>query len=70
MTEYYRDYLAVAVLMAAGLAMVGGMLGVGRLVRPTRPQPEKYITLRGRLGSGRRVGSVERPLLRLSRCSS
>jgi NADH-quinone oxidoreductase subunit A len=24
--------------------MVGAMLGVGRLVRPQRPQPEKYIT--------------------------
>jgi NADH-quinone oxidoreductase subunit A len=43
-TEYYRDYLAVAVLIAAGLVMVGGMLGLGRLVRPVRPQPEKYIT--------------------------
>jgi NADH-quinone oxidoreductase subunit A len=43
-TEYYREYLAVAVLIGAGLVMVGGMLGLGRLVRPTRPQPEKYIT--------------------------
>jgi len=43
-TEYYRQYLAVAVLIGAGLLMVGGMLGLGRLVRPTRPQPEKYIT--------------------------
>ena len=44
MTEYYRQYLAVAVLIGAGLVMVGGMLGLGRLVRPTRPQPEKYVT--------------------------
>ena len=44
MTEYYRQYLAVAVLIGAGIAMVGGMLGVGRLVRPTRPQPQKYVT--------------------------
>jgi NADH-quinone oxidoreductase subunit A len=43
-TEYYREYLAVAVLIGAGLLMVGGMLGLGRLVRPTRPQPEKYVT--------------------------
>jgi NADH-quinone oxidoreductase subunit A len=43
-TEYYRQYLAVAVLIGAGLVMVGGMLGLGRLVRPTRPQPEKYVT--------------------------
>ena len=44
MTEYYRQYLAVAVLIGAGIAMVGGMLGLGRLVRPTRPQPQKYVT--------------------------
>ena len=44
MTEYYREYLAVAVLIGAGLLMVGGMLALGRLVRPTRPQPDKYVT--------------------------
>jgi NADH-quinone oxidoreductase subunit A len=43
-TEYYREYLAVGVLIGAGLLMVVGMLGIGRLVRPTRPQPEKYVT--------------------------
>ncbi len=44
MTEYYREYLAVAVLILAALLMVGAMLGVGRLLRPTRPQAEKYLT--------------------------
>src|SRR4051794_19544992 len=24
--------------------MVGGMLGLGKLVRPSRPQPDKYVT--------------------------
>jgi NADH-quinone oxidoreductase subunit A len=43
-TEYYREYLAVAVLMVAGAAMVGGMLGLGWLLRPRRAQEEKYIT--------------------------
>jgi NADH-quinone oxidoreductase subunit A len=43
-TEYYREYLAVAVLIGAGLLMVGGMLGLGKLVRPSRPQPQKYLT--------------------------
>ena len=43
-TEYYRSYLAVALFIGAALAMAGGMLGVGRLIRPNRPQPEKYIT--------------------------
>jgi len=43
-TDFYRQYLAVAVLIGAALLMVGAMLGVGRLLRPTRPQPEKFIT--------------------------
>jgi NADH-quinone oxidoreductase subunit A len=43
-TEFYRNYLAVAVLMGAAILMVGAMLGLGRLVRPSRPQDEKFIT--------------------------
>ena len=43
MTEYYRNYLAVAVFVLAALVMVGAMLGLGRLIRPRRPQPEKYL---------------------------
>ena len=44
MTNFYRDYLTVAVLIGAAMLMVGAMLGVGRLLRPVRPQPEKFIT--------------------------
>lgn len=44
MTAYYQRYIAVAVLMGAAVLMVGAMLGLGRLIRPRRPQPEKYIT--------------------------
>ena len=44
MTEFYRQYLAVAVLIGAAALMFGAMLGAGRLLRPSRPQPEKYIT--------------------------
>jgi NADH-quinone oxidoreductase subunit A len=43
-TEFYRQYLAVAVLIGAAALMFGAMLGAGRLLRPSRPQPEKYIT--------------------------
>ena len=43
-TEFYRQYFAVAVLFGAALLMVGAMLAVGRLIRPTRPQSEKYLT--------------------------
>ena len=42
-TEYYRNYLAVAVFVLAALIMVGAMLGLGRLVRPRRPQPESDL---------------------------
>jgi NADH-quinone oxidoreductase subunit A len=44
MTEFYRQYLTVAVFVGAALVMVGAMLGVGALLRPKRPQDEKYIT--------------------------
>ena len=44
MTEFYRQYLAVAVFVVAAFAMVGAMLGAARLLRPTNPQDEKYIT--------------------------
>jgi len=43
-SEFYRNYLAVAVFVGAAMLMVGAMLGVGRLLRPTRPQPEKLIS--------------------------
>lgn len=43
-TEFYRNYLAVAVLIGAAMLMVGAMLGAGRLLRPVRPQAEKYVT--------------------------
>jgi NADH-quinone oxidoreductase subunit A len=43
-TEFYRQYLAVAVFVGAALVMVGAMLGIGRLLRPTRPQADKYVT--------------------------
>ncbi|TMK66636.1 MAG: NADH-quinone oxidoreductase subunit A [Actinobacteria bacterium] len=44
LTEFYRNYLAVAVLLGAAILMVAAMLGVGRLLRPVRPQSEKYIS--------------------------
>ena len=44
MTEFYRQYLAVAVFVAAAFVMVGGMLGIARILRPSVPQDEKYIS--------------------------
>jgi NADH-quinone oxidoreductase subunit A len=43
-TDFYRQYLAVAVLIGAAMLMVGAMLGLGRLLRPDRPQEEKYVS--------------------------
>ena len=43
-TEFYRNYLAVAVLIGAAILMVAAMLGLGSLVRPSRPQDEKFFT--------------------------
>jgi NADH-quinone oxidoreductase subunit A len=43
-TEFYRQYLAVAVFVFAAFLMVGAMLGVARILRPRVPQDDKYIT--------------------------
>jgi NADH-quinone oxidoreductase subunit A len=43
-TEFYRQYLAVAVFVVAAFVMVGAMLGAARLLRPTNPQADKYVT--------------------------
>jgi NADH-quinone oxidoreductase subunit A len=42
-SEFLRQYLTVAIFAGAAVLMVGAMLGVGRLLRPTRPQPQKYL---------------------------
>ena len=44
MTEFYRQYLAVAVFVVAAFGMVGAMLGIARLLRPVNPQADKYVT--------------------------
>jgi NADH-quinone oxidoreductase subunit A len=42
-SEFYRNYLAVAVFIGAALVMVGAMLGAGRLLRPQRPDAAKLV---------------------------
>lgn len=44
MSEFLRSYLTVAIFGGAAIAMVSLMLGVGSLLRPKRPQPEKYLS--------------------------
>src|ERR1700694_3078045 len=43
MSGFLRQYLTVAIFGAAPFVLVGLMLGLGSLVRPKRPQPQKYI---------------------------
>ena len=43
MSEFLRSWLTVGIFGVAAAGMVGAMLGVGRLIRPVRPQREKYI---------------------------
>ena len=44
MSEYLRSFLTVAIFGGAAVLLVGGILGLGSLIRPTRPQPQKYIS--------------------------
>ena len=43
-SEFLRDYLLVVFFLVLAGALVFGMLGLGSLLRPTRSQPQKYIT--------------------------
>src|SRR5437588_11541362 len=44
MSDYLRGFLTVAIFGGVAVALVGGILAMGSLLRPTRPQPQKYIT--------------------------
>ena len=43
-SDFVRLYLTVGIFAALGLGLAAGLLGLGKLVRPTRPQSEKYLT--------------------------
>jgi NADH-quinone oxidoreductase subunit A len=42
-SDFYGQYLTVAIFGGAAVVMVAAMLGMGRLVRPVHPQAQKYI---------------------------
>jgi NADH-quinone oxidoreductase subunit A len=44
MRAYLDDYLAVGVIVLAGIVLAAGMLGVNRLMRPRVPAREKLLT--------------------------
>jgi len=46
MTEYsdfVRQYLTVAIFAGVGLGLGAGLLAIGKIFRPTRPQEQKYL---------------------------
>jgi len=44
MGAYLDDYIAVGVIVLAGVVLAAGMLGVNRLMRPRVPAREKLLT--------------------------
>jgi len=43
-SDFLRSYLSVLIFGGAAVAMVVGMLGAGKLLRPTRPSAQKYMS--------------------------
>jgi NADH-quinone oxidoreductase subunit A len=43
-SDLLRDYLTVAIFGLVGAGLVALLLGIGSLLRPTRPQAGKYVT--------------------------
>ena len=44
MSDFLRSFLTVAIFGGVAVVLVGGLLTVGGAIRPSRPQPQKYIT--------------------------
>jgi NADH-quinone oxidoreductase subunit A len=42
-SHFLRTYLTIVILGGAALLLVALTLGMGRFIRPSRPQPGKYI---------------------------
>jgi len=43
-SEFLRDYLTVAIFVAVACGLLAGVLALGKLVRPVRPQQDKYLS--------------------------
>ena len=44
MSEFLRSYLTVGIFGLLAVGMVGAMLALGGVLRPNRPQEQKYIS--------------------------
>ena len=42
-SDFVRQYLTVAIFGAVGIGLGAGLLGLGRIFRPVRPQEQKYL---------------------------
>jgi NADH-quinone oxidoreductase subunit A len=42
-SEFLRSYLTVGIFFALAVALLYSVLALGSVVRPTRPQPDKYL---------------------------
>ena len=42
-SEFVRQYLTVAIFLGVGVGMGALVLGISKILRPTRPQEQKYI---------------------------
>ncbi len=42
-SEFVRQYLTVAIFLGVGVGMGCLVLGISKILRPTRPQEQKYI---------------------------
>jgi NADH-quinone oxidoreductase subunit A len=43
-SDFVRGYLTVVIFAGLAVGLVAGLLGLGSIVRPKRPQPGKYLT--------------------------
>jgi NADH-quinone oxidoreductase subunit A len=43
-SDFVRQYLTVAIFAGVGVGLAGGLLGLGKVLRPTRPQEQKHLT--------------------------
>jgi NADH-quinone oxidoreductase subunit A len=43
-SDFLRQFLTVAIFGGLAILVVAGVLGVGSLLRPTRPQKDKYLS--------------------------
>lgn len=43
MSDFLRSYLTVGIFGLLAVVLVSGILGLGSLIRPSRPQEQKYI---------------------------